>query len=156
MKGTFKFIATNKKAYHFYNIEETYEAGIALEGCEVKSIRAGAIDIRDGYGDIRNGEAYLYNVYIAEYDKGSRYNKKYDPRRPRKLLLHKKEIMHLAGCIAQKGYTLVPLEVYFKNNYVKVKLGLGKGKKVVDKREEIKRKAIEREILQELRSRSKG
>jgi len=154
MKVVFKSITTNKKAYHFYDIEETYEAGIVLEGCEVKSIRTGAIDIRDGYGNIVNGEAYLYNVYIAEYDKGGRY-KKYDPRRPRKLLLHKREIMHLAGRIAQKGYTLIPLEVYFKNNYVKVKLGLGKGKKIIDKREEIKRKAMQREILQELRIRSK-
>ena len=122
-----KIISTNKKARHDYFIEETYEAGIALVGTEVKSIRQGKINIRDGFAQVENGEVFLYNVHISPYERGNIFNK--DPLRVRKLLLHKNEIRKLIGYVQQKGYALIPLSFYLKNGLVKVELGVGVGKR---------------------------
>lgn len=146
-----KVVARNKFAKALYDIEEVFETGIALLGTEVKSLRAGNANLRDSYADIRNGEIFLQNAHIAPYAFGNRVN--HDPLRQRKLLLHKREIKKLIGKIEQRGYTLVPLEVYFKNGKAKVALALAKGKKTVDKRESIKRKEqqIEMERLRKYR-----
>ena len=143
-KGTGKLIAQNRKARHDYTILETYEAGMVLKGTEIKSIRAGRINLKDGYATIRNGEAYLQNVHISPYDQGNQFN--HDPVRTRKLLLHKRQLSQLVGELKTTGQTLVPLKVYIKNGYAKVLLGLAKGKKAYDKRESLKRKAQQREI----------
>ncbi|MDN6626034.1 MAG: SsrA-binding protein SmpB [Pisciglobus halotolerans] len=143
-KGTGKLIAQNRKARHDYTIIETYEAGMVLKGTEIKSIRAGRINLKDGYATIRNGEAYLQNVHISPYDQGNQFN--HDPVRTRKLLLHKRQLSQLVGELKTTGQTLVPLKVYIKNGYAKVLLGLAKGKKAYDKRESLKRKAQQREI----------
>jgi len=144
-KGKGKVIAQNRKANHDYFIEETYEAGIVLQGTEIKSIRAGRVSIKDAHARIdESGEVFLINMHIATYEQGNRFN--HDPTRSRKLLLHRKEIDKLIGLIQQKGYALVPLRIYIKNGFAKVLLGLGKGKKQYDKREDLKRKQMKRDV----------
>lgn len=128
-KGTGKLIAQNRKARHDYTILETYEAGMVLKGTEIKSIRAGRINLKDGYATIRNGEAYLQNVHISPYDQGNQFN--HDPLRTRKLLLHKRQLSQLIGELKTTGQTLIPLKVYIKNGYAKVLLGLAKGKSLM-------------------------
>jgi SsrA-binding protein len=139
-----KLICQNKKAFHNYFIEETYQAGISLLGSEVKSLRDGRVNLGDGYGNINRGEVFMVDVHISPYPQANRLN--HDPLRTRKLLLHKKEIKRLIGKVEQRGYTLIPLKLYFLNGKVKVDLGLAKGKKLYDKRETLKKKTMEREI----------
>ncbi len=146
-------IAQNKKARHDYFIEETYEAGIVLKGTEIKSIRARRVNLKDSYARIHNGEVELLNMHISPYEQGNRYN--HDPLRTRKLLLHRKEIDKLIGRTKEEGFTLVPLKLYIKNGFAKILLGVGKGKKKYDKREELKRKAAQREIERAFRERQK-
>lgn len=145
-----KLIANNKKAYHDYFIEDTYEAGISLAGTEVKSLRMGQCSIKESFIGIENGEVYIYRMHINPYEKGNIFNK--DPLRTRKLLLHKYEINKLLGKIKEKGYTLVPLKVYFKNSLVKVEVGLARGKKLYDKRESIAKKDIQREMARDFKN----
>lgn len=133
----------NRKARFNYFIEKTYEAGIALTGTEIKSIRKGSANFNDAYIRIKNKEAYIINMYIAKYEEGNRFN--HDERRERKLLLHKSEIKRLKSEVETAGYTLVPLKLYFKGNYAKVEIGLAKGKKLYDKRETIKKRDLEKE-----------
>lgn len=144
-----KTLADNRKAWHDYFIEETYEAGIELVGTEVKSIRAGRANLKDSYAEVRNGEVYVRNMHVSPYEKGNIFNK--DPLRDRRLLLHREEIMKLTGYIAQKGYTLVPLSLYLKNGRVKVALGVAKGKKDYDKRDAMLEKAAKRDIDREMK-----
>ena len=144
-----KVITKNKRATFDYFIEETIEAGIVLQGTEIKSILACRINIRDAFARVSNGEVFLHNAHISEYEQGNRYN--HDPTRVRKLLLHKKEINELIGKTQQKGYSLIPLKVYIKNGFAKVELGLAKGKKLYDKRESLKRKEEKREIERALK-----
>lgn len=132
-----KNIAKNPVARHNYIITDTLEAGIVLTGTEIKSIRNGKVNLKDSYAGIKNGEAYIYSMHISPYEQGNIFNK--DPLRDRKLLLNKREIFRLSGLINQKGYTLVPISLYFKNNIVKLELGIGKGKKLYDKREDLKK-----------------
>lgn len=139
-----KVIATNKKAYHDYFVEDTYEAGIQLVGCEVKSIRAGQVNLRDSFVIIKNGEVFMLGAHISPYKMGS-YNN-VEPRRTRKLLLNLSEINKLRGRVEQKGYTLIPLKVYFKDALVKIELGLCKGKELHDKRDAIKDKENKRNL----------
>lgn len=148
-----KILATNKKARHDYFIEETYEAGIELKGTEVKSIRQGKINIRDGYARVENSEVFLHNVHISPYEQGNIFN--VDPLRVRKLLLHKREIRKLIGYVQQKGYTLVALSVYLNNGRVKIELGVARGKAEYDKRQTIAKKDADRRIQKELRDRQK-
>lgn len=136
-----KNIAKNPVARHNYIITDTIEAGIVLTGTEIKSIRNGKVNLKDSYAGIKNGEAYIYSMHISPYEQGNIFNK--DPLRDRKLLLNKREIFRLSGLINQKGYTLVPISLYFKNNIVKLELGIGKGKKLYDKREDLKKKDSE-------------
>lgn len=150
-KGT-RLIANNKKAYHDYFIEEKYEAGIALHGTEVKSVRMGKCSIKEAYIRIENEEAFLYGMHISPYEKGNIFNR--DPLRVKKLLLHKNEIRKLKGKIAEKGYTLVPLQVYFKNSLIKVEIGLARGKKLYDKRVDIAKKDIRREAERDFKVRN--
>ena len=138
-----KLIANNKKAYHDYFIEDKYEAGISLAGTEVKSLRMGRCSVKEAFIRIEKGEVYVYNMHIAAYEKGNIFNK--DPLRVRKLLLHKREIRKIEGQIAQKGYTVVPLSVYFSGSLVKVEIGLAKCKKLYDKRQDIAKKDQRRE-----------
>ena len=138
-----KLIANNKKAYHDYFIEDTYEAGISLHGTEVKSLRMGKCSVKESFVRIENGEVFIYGMHISPYEKGNIFNK--DPLRVRKLLLHKREIRKIEGQIAQKGYTVVPLSVYFSGSLVKVEIGLAKGKKLYDKRQDIAKKDQRRE-----------
>ena len=142
-KETKKLVAGNKKAFHEYFIEDKYEAGISLAGTEVKSLRMGKCSIKEAFIRIEKGEVYVYNMHISPYEKGNIFNK--DPIRPRKLLLHRAEIRTIEGQIAQKGYTMVPLNVYFKGSLVKVEVGLAKGKKLYDKRQDIAKKDQRRE-----------
>lgn len=143
VKEAKKLIANNKKARHDYFIEETFEAGIALHGTEVKSLRMGKCSIKEAFVRIEKGEVFVYNMHISPYEKGNIFNK--DPLRIRKLLLHKHEINKLSGQIAQQGYTIVPLNVYFSNSLVKIEIGLAKGKKLYDKRQDIAKKDQRRE-----------
>lgn len=143
-KGNGKTIAQNKKARHDYFIEDTYEAGIVLQGTEIKSIRASRINLKDSHARISKGEVDLINMHIATYEQGNQFN--HDPTRTRKLLLHRKEIDKLIGLTQQQGYALVPLKVYIKNGVAKVLIGLGKGKKKYDKREDLKRKQMKRDV----------
>lgn len=136
-----KNIAKNPNAKHNYIISDTIEAGIVLTGTEIKSIRNGRVNLKDSYAGIKNGEIYLYSMHISPYEQGNIFNK--DPLRDRKLLLNKKEIFKLSGLISQKGYTLVPISLYFKNSIVKLELGICKGKKLYDKREDLKKKDSE-------------
>ncbi len=145
-----KIISDNRQARFLYEILETYEAGIQLVGTEVKSIREGKINLRDGYGLIRQGEIWLINVHISPYQASGEYFN-HDPRRDRKLLLHRQEINKLIGKVEQKGLTLVPIKMYFKGSKVKVSLGLGKGKKIHDKRETVKRRDDAREMARAMK-----
>ncbi|MBE5935463.1 MAG: SsrA-binding protein SmpB [Lachnospiraceae bacterium] len=142
-KESFKLIANNKKAYFDYFIEDKYEAGIALHGTEVKSLRMGKCSIKEAFIRIEKGEVFAYNMHISPYEKGNIFNK--DPLRPKKLLLHRSEINKITGALATKGYTLVPLQVYLKGSLVKVEIGLGRGKKLYDKRQDIAKKDQRRE-----------
>ena len=137
-------VAQNRRAKRDYWIEETYEAGLALLGTEVKALREGRVSLEDGYAEIRNGEAFLVNVHISPYAYGNQFN--HDPLRPRKLLLHKREIKRLLGKVKERGFTLVPLSLYFVRGKAKVELALARGKKLYDKREELKRRALEKEM----------
>ena len=147
-----KLIANNKKAYHDYFIEEKYEAGISLHGTEVKSLRMGKCSIKESFIRIENGEVLIYGMHISPYEKGNIFNK--DSLRVKKLLLHKKEINKMLGKIAEKGYTLVPLRVYFKGSLAKVEIGLAKGKKLYDKRQDIAKKDQRREAEKEFKVRN--
>lgn len=151
-KETQKLIANNKKAYHDFFIDETYEAGIALHGTEVKSMRMGKCSIKESFIRIENGEVFVYGMHISPYEKGNIFNK--DPLRVKKLLLHKYEINKLLGKIKEKGYTLVPLQVYFKEGKVKVEIGLARGKKLYDKRADIAKKDQRREAEKEFKVRN--
>ena len=142
-KDNYKLIANNKKAYFDYFIEDTWEAGIALHGTEVKSVRMGKCSIKEAFIRIEDGEVYAYNMHISPYEKGNIFNK--DPLRVKKLMLHKHEINKILGAVSQKGYTLVPLQVYLKGSLVKVQVGLGRGKKLYDKRDTIAKKDQRRE-----------
>ena len=148
-----KVLAQNRKARHDYFIEETYEAGIELKGTEVKSIRGGKLNLRDGYAKVENSEIFLYNVHVSPYEQGNIFNT--DPMRVRKLLLHKREIRKLIGYVQQKGYSLIPLKVYLKRGKVKVELAVARGKAQYDKRETIARRDADRRIQKELRERQK-
>lgn len=150
-KGS-RLIANNKKAYHDYFIEETYEAGIALHGTEVKSLRMGKCSIMESFVRIENEEVYIYGMHISPYEKGNIFNR--DPLRVKKLLLHKSEIRKMKGKIAEKGYTLVPLKVYFNRSLVKVEIGLAKGKKLYDKRQDIAKKDQRREAERDFKVRN--
>lgn len=150
-KGS-RLIANNKKAYHDYFIEETYEAGIALHGTEVKSLRMGKCSIKESFVRIENEEVYIYGMHISPYEKGNIFNR--DPLRVKKLLLHKSEIRKMKGNIAEKGYTLVPLKVYFNRSLVKVEIGLAKGKKLYDKRQDIAKKDQRREAERDFKVRN--
>ena len=147
-----KLVANNKKVYHEYFLEETYEAGISLAGTEVKSIRMGKCSIKESFIRIEKDEVFIYGMHISPYEKGNIFNK--DPLRVKKLLLHKYEINKMAGKIAEKGYTLVPLQVYFRGSLVKVELGLAKGKKLYDKRQDIAKKDQKREAEKEFKIRN--
>ena len=147
-----KIIANNKKAFHDYFIDETYEAGIALHGTEVKSMRMGKCSIKEAFIRIENGEVFVYGMHISPYEKGNIFNK--DPLRVKKLLMHKYEINKLMGKIKEKGYTLVPLQVYFKDGRVKVEVGLARGKKLYDKRADIAKKDQRREAEKEFKVRN--
>lgn len=142
-------LVENRKAWHDYFIDETYEAGIELVGTEVKSIRAGKANLKDCYAEVRNGEVYIRNMHVSPYEKGNIFNK--DPLRDRRLLLHKNEIMKLAGFISQKGFTLIPLSLYLKNGRVKVALGVARGKHNYDKRDAMLEKAAKRDIERQLK-----
>ena len=153
-KENFKMIANNKKAYHDYFLEETYEAGISLHGTEVKSLRMGKCSIKESFIHIENGEMIIYGMHISPYEKGNIFNK--DPLRPKKLLLHKNEILKLQGKRKEKGYTIVPVQVYFKGSLVKVQIALAKGKKLYDKRKDIAKKDQKREAEREFKIRNLG
>ena len=144
-----KLIAKNPTAYHNYSIEDKMEAGIVLFGTEIKSIRAGKVNLKDSYANIKNGEVYISGMHISPYEHGNIFNK--NPLRDRKLLLNKREINRLIGLTNQKGYTLIPIILYFKGNFVKVELGIGKGKKLYDKRQDIAKKDAERKINQAIK-----
>lgn len=152
-KGEGNLIAQNRKARHDYTIEDTMEAGVVLQGTEIKSIRNGRINLKDGFARVRNGEVYLYNVHISPYEQGNIFN--HDPLRTRKLLLHKKQIVKLIGETKNTGVTLIPLKVYIKNGYAKVLIGLARGKKQYDKREAIRKKDVERQIDRTIKSRNR-
>jgi len=142
-----KTVVTNRKALHEYFIIDRFEAGIALKGTEVKSLRQGTANLQDGYANIRKGEVWLIGMHISPFEKGNINN--HDPKRDRKLLMHKREIRRLIGRVAEKGLTLVPLRVYFKQNIAKIELGLARGKKSYDKRESIKKREVERQMRRE-------
>lgn len=151
-KESKKLIANNKKAYHEYFLEEKYEAGIALHGTEVKSLRMGKCSIKEAFVRIENDEVIIYQMHISPYEKGNIFNR--DPFRPKKLLMHKAEINKLKAKIAEKGYTLVPVEVYFKGSLVKVEIALAKGKKLYDKRADIAKKDMRREAERDFKMRN--
>jgi SsrA-binding protein len=148
-KDEVKAIATNKKAYKDYFILETYEAGVVLTGTEVKSIRGGKVNFKDSYARLKDGEVYLLNLHISPYEQGNRYN--VDPERTRKLLLHRKQIDRLFGKTQEKGLTLVPTKIYMKEGLVKVEVAVAQGKKLYDKREEIKKAEVKRDLQRMLR-----
>ena len=153
-KDSYKLVANNKKAYHDYFIEDTYEAGITLAGTEVKSLRMGKCSIKESFIKIEKGEVFIYGMHISPYEKGNIFNK--DPLRVRKLLLHRRQIGKLVGQIAEKGYTLVPLKVYFTGSLAKVEIGLAKGKKLYDKRQDIAKKDQRREAEKDFKIRNLG
>ncbi len=145
-------VVTNRRARHEYHIEETYEAGLVLTGSEVKALRAGRASLQDAYARFQGGEAWLVNMHISPYENSGPFG--HDPKRPRKLLLHRSELRRLVGKVQQRGYTLIPLRVYFnERGYAKVELGLARGKKLADRRAEIARREAEREIARALRGR---
>lgn len=137
-------IAQNRKARHDFSVEETFEAGLVLQGTEIKAIRERRVNLKDSFARVENGEVIVYNMHISHYEQGNRYN--HDPVRPRKLLLHKKEIAKLAGATSEAGYSIVPLKLYIKKGFAKLLIGIAKGKKKYDKREDMKKKAAKREI----------
>ena len=153
-KDSIKMIANNKKARHDYFIEDTFEAGIVLHGTEVKSLRMGKCSVKESFIRVENGEVYIYGMHISPYEKGNIFNK--DPLRVKKLLLHKYEINKMLGKMAQQGYTIVPLQVYFKDGLAKVEIGLAKGKKIYDKRHDIAKKDQKREAEKELKMKIRG
>ena len=146
-----KIITQNKKAYHDYFVDEKFEAGIELFGTEVKSIRAGSVNLKDSYCDVKDGELFVIGMHVSPYEHGNIFNR--DPLRRRRLLMHKREIMKLHGLVAQKGMSLIPLSLYFKNSHVKVELGLCRGKKMYDKRDSIAKHDADREIERRLKDR---
>jgi SsrA-binding protein len=146
-----KIITVNRRARFDYEISDLYEAGLALQGTEVKSLRQGHVSLKDAYGDVQNGEVYLMNAYIDPYEQGNRNN--HEPERPRKLLLHKQEMRRLIGKIQERGLTLIPTRMYFAGGKAKVEIGLAKGKKNYDKRHDLKRRTAEREVERALRER---
>ncbi len=148
-----KIITQNRKAYHDYFVDEKYEAGIALYGTEVKSVRNGSVNLKDSYCSVKNGELFVIGMHISPYEKGNIFNR--EPLRDRKLLMHKREIMKIGGLMTQKGYTLVPLSLYFSGKNVKVELGLCRGKKLYDKRDALAEKQTNREIDRRMRDQSK-
>ena len=149
-KQSIKTIAENRKARHDYFVIETYEAGVELFGTEVKSLRRGGVNLKDSYCEIDRGELFALGVHISPYEQGNIFNR--EPLRPKKLLMHKKEIMKLAGLVSRDGYTLVPLSLYFKGSRVKLALGLCKGKKLYDKREDIAKKDANRDIERHMKN----
>lgn len=148
-EGGVKQIATNRKAYHDYFLEDTYEAGIALTGTEIKSVRASRVNLRDGFVQIRNGEAWLLNVHISPYDFGNREN--HEPRRERRLLLHRQEIRKLQSKVAERGWTVVPLRLYLKDGRAKVEVALVRGKRLYDKKDAIAERDMDREMEREIK-----
>jgi len=144
VRSSIRIVAENRKARRDYEILETYEAGIVLKGSEVKSIREGKVSLQESYADVEGGEVFIYDLHISTYEKTTQ--ERLDPKRPRKLLLHKVEIKRLIGKVKQRGLTLIPLKIYFKNNLVKLELALVRGKKKYEKREKIRRRIIEEEI----------
>ena len=148
-----KLIAKNPVAYHNFNIEDKFEARIVLTGTEIKSIRAGKVNLKDSYAGFKDGECYIFSMHISPYEHGNIFNK--DPLRDRKLLLTKRELNKLFGKVKQDGYSLVPISLYFKNSYVKLELGLGKGKKLYDKRQDIAKKDAERRMQKAMRTNEK-
>jgi len=142
--GKVKVVATNRKAYHDYHIQDPIEAGIVLTGSEIKSIRAGRVNLRDGYALFRDGELWLHNCHVSPYDPASRQN--HEPMRPRKLLLHRRELNRLAGRVQEKGYTIVPLRLYLRDGLAKVEIAMARGKKQYDKRQTIAKRDADREI----------
>ena len=153
-KQAVKTVAQNKKAWHDYFVDEKYEAGIALFGTEVKSIRCGAVNLKESYCSFKNGELFVLGMHISPYEKGNIFNR--EPRRDRKLLMHKREINKLCGLVSQKGYTLIPLSLYFSGKNVKVELGLCRGKKLYDKRDSLAEKQTNREIDRQMKSASRS
>ena len=151
-KSTTRVVAQNKKAWHDYFVDEKYEAGIALFGTEVKSLRQGAVNLKDSYCTIEGGELYVVGMHISPYEQGNIFNR--EPLRQRKLLMHKREIMKLHGLVSQKGFTLVPLSLYFSGSHVKVEVGLCRGKKLYDKRDSIAKAESDREIERRLKDRT--
>lgn len=153
MGESIKIVTDNRKARHDYHIEETFEAGLVLQGTEVKSLRMGKANLRDSFARVDNGEVFLHNMHISHYEKGNIFN--HDPTRTRKLLLHKSEINKLIGKVQQKGLTLVPLKVYFKRGKAKLELALAKGKKLYDKRQDLAEKDAKREMDRAFREKQK-
>ena len=151
IKDSVKTIVENRKARHDYFVIEAFECGVELFGTEVKSLRRGTVNLKDSYCEVDGGELFALGVHISPYEQGNIFNK--DPLRPKKLLMHKKEIMRLAGLVSRDGYTLVPLSLYFKGSYVKLQLGLCKGKKLYDKREDIAKKDADRMIERQMKDR---
>ena len=145
-----KIISTNRKAYHEYTIFEKYIAGIVLTGTEIKSIRKGAVNLKDGFAKIEEGEVFLYSVNISPYEQGNRYN--HEPERVRKLLLNKREILKMLGKIKKENFTIVPLELFLTNGYAKLEIGLAKGKKLHDKREDMAKKSQQRDMQRAMRN----
>ena len=143
-KGTGNVLAQNKKASHDYFIEDTYEAGMVLTGTEIKAVRAARVQLKESYVQIKGGEAWVQNMHISHFEQGNRFN--HEPLRPRKLLLHRKQINDLIGKVKRDGYTLVPLKIYIKDGYAKLLIGLGKGKKDYDKRNDLKKKEAKRDV----------
>ena len=154
MSKSVKPIATNRKARHDYIIEDTFEAGLVLTGSEIKSIRAGQVNLRDSYATIRDGELWLINTHIASYKQAGHQN--HEPRRERKLLMHRREINRLAGKLQEKGLTLVPLQIYLKNSRAKIELGLARGKRLHDKRQAMRERDDRRQMTRALGRRQKG
>ena len=153
-KGEMKLVANNKKAYHDYFIEEKYEAGLVLHGTEVKSLRMGKCSVKEAFIRVENGEVFIYGMHISPYEKGNIFNK--DPLRVKKLLLHRQQIHKLIGDSSEKGYTIVPLQVYFRDGRAKIEIGLARGKKLYDKRQDIAKKDQRREMEKELKVRLRG
>ena len=154
MNSNIKLVSKNPVAYHNFNIEDKYEAGIVLTGTEIKSIRKGMVNLKDSYANFKNGECYIYSMHISPYEHGNIFNK--DPLRDRKLLLNKRELNKILGKVKQDGYSLVPISLYFKGSYVKLEIGLGKGKKLYDKRQDIAKKDAERRLQKALRNKEKS
>jgi SsrA-binding protein len=149
-----KMVCDNRKARHEYHFLEIFEAGIELRGTEVKSLRAGKGNISDAFGKVENGELVLYNMHISPYEMGNRFN--HDPKRPRRLLLHKSEIVHLYAKAREKGLTIIPTKVYFSGSLIKVEIALAQGKKLYDKREDLVARAVNRETERAIKERSRG